>query len=351
MSWLSWIVANLVLATLLAAAAWLVQRLRQEGLARLLWICVLIKLISPPIFSVPLYEAPRASLCDRGLCGCHAHAPLRMASDALPWALLATWTAGASATAWNAWRHWAQFRRLLAHTAPAPQAWQSLAARLCDELALRRPPELLIVPGRLPPLVVAGWPRARLLVPKALANQLGTQQQEALLLHELAHIKHADHLMRLLELVISVAYWWLPIAQLIGRQLRVCEESRCDATVLVRRPHLRRDYACLLLDVLDFVSPAPLHAIQQVTAMSAAHDLERRLRAILTGGQEKRRMHPGGIFVAVLACAILPCGLDYDLSRWTAPAAPSSLPASADGAKRLQSADGFDESPVFCCPS
>src|SRR5262249_43377291 len=160
--------------------------------------------------------------------------------------LLAAWLAGAAATSWTAWRRWTRFRRLIANARPAPRAWQSLVGRLSSELSIRRPPEILTLPGRLPPMVIPGRRRARLLLPTALLDQLNESQRESLLLHELLHIKRGDHLVRMLELTASVIFWWLPLMGVIGRQLRACEETCCDAAVVAHMPQGRRQYARLL---------------------------------------------------------------------------------------------------------
>src|SRR5262245_29978083 len=100
MSWLSSILSNVVLASLVALAAWMVQRrLGSPALARVLWLLALIKLVTPPLVSVQLIELPSAVLCTVGLCGCTAHAlwpPI--VRTGLPWVLLAVWTAVAGVT-------------------------------------------------------------------------------------------------------------------------------------------------------------------------------------------------------------------------------------------------------------
>ena len=51
------ILSNLLVSTILAAIAWSVQRRYQAAsLANLLWVIVLIKMITPPLFSIPLLE-------------------------------------------------------------------------------------------------------------------------------------------------------------------------------------------------------------------------------------------------------------------------------------------------------
>jgi hypothetical protein len=54
--------SNFVVAFLLASFALLVQqRFRAPALSHLLWAIVLIKLITPPLFSIPVLELPNAA--------------------------------------------------------------------------------------------------------------------------------------------------------------------------------------------------------------------------------------------------------------------------------------------------
>lgn len=343
MTWLSWIVSNLLLALVLAVAAWVMQRrLRRPAVAHLLWVLALVKLVTPPLVSVPLRAAPGTLACMLGTCGCGSHVESpALGGTTLPWMLLAVWATGATATAWIAWRRWTQLRRLLTHAHPAPAAWQGLAARLAAELSLRRPPRILAVPGRLPPLVIPGRPRPLLLLPTALMEQLQPAQRSALLLHELVHLQRGDHLVRLLELLVGIAYWWLPFVGAIGRQLRSCEEACCDTAVVTRRPQARRAYAQLLLDVLDFTSPLAGQPVPQATAMSAAEGLEQRLLTILDTPEGTGRTGPAWILALALACVILPCEFRYLPLRPPASAAAADLCAPAES-----------KPPVLaCCPS
>lgn len=351
MPWLSGIVSNLLLALPLALAAWVAQRrLRLPAAAHILWAIVLVKLMTPPFVSVPVGQLSGPMACTLGVCSCDHHSLTQLIMrDFLPWVLPAIWAVGAVATALTAWRRSARLRRLLLHAKPARAQWQILAAHIGANLSLRRSPVVLEVPGRMPPMIIPGWRRPRLLLPSALLGQLDVSQRRALLLHELAHIKRGDHWLRMLELAIRVVYWWLPGIGWIGQQLRDCEETCCDAAVIAHIPHARRDYARLLLDVLDFVNPLPTEAMQQATAMSAG-DLEQRLRAILDTNHRAHRIGPVGALIVGLACAILPCELHYD---WINPSAVNAIGCEQSEEERCAPA-GARESQVFkslCCPS
>ena len=116
MSWLICVLSNVALASLLALAAWVVQHwLRRPALARLLWLLVLVKLVTPPLVSVPVSASPGLAACVFGTCQCGQHVQMQgFVRDTLPWLLLAGWAAGAGATVWMAWRRWSRFRRLVA---------------------------------------------------------------------------------------------------------------------------------------------------------------------------------------------------------------------------------------------
>jgi beta-lactamase regulating signal transducer with metallopeptidase domain len=356
MLWLPYIASNVFLATLLAVVAWCVQcRLGRPAVARFLWVLALLKLVTPPLVSVPLVELPPAMACKLGVCNCHHTGTHATVVRILPWVLLAAWTAGAGATLITASRRWSRFQRLLLHANPAPPEWQRMAARLAGELSMGRVPEVLVTPSQLPPLTAPGWTGARIVLPIELLPTLNAAQREALLLHELAHIKRRDDLVRLLELVVLVAYWWLPIVGSIGRQLRACEETCCDDAVVAHRPHARRDYARLLLEVVDFAHPLPPHA-PQAMAMSAADGLEQRLRGILNATQQAQRTWPLVALPIVLACAVLPCDLRYDFIPSDS-AARAVCATTFDGCDRAGTATPSFSSDhavphlaTFCCP-
>jgi beta-lactamase regulating signal transducer with metallopeptidase domain len=272
--------------------------------------------------------------------------------------LLALWSTGAAATGLIACCRWRRIQRLMQHARPASAEWQALATDLAHRLSLRRAPELIVVPGRLPPLVAPGLGGPRVLFPAGWIDRLTAAQREALLLHELTHIARRDHLVRLLELMVSVTYWWLLPLRWIGRSLRACEEACCDASVVAHMPGARREYAGLLLDVLDFASPvwAGPHSQQpctHATAMSAATDLEHRLRAILHRPTTARRTWPAATLAAAISFAILPCQLRHEVPRLLAAPTSANHVRTADPTGLGEVAEGCE--PVrlaaLCCPS
>jgi len=110
-----------------------------------------------------------------------------------------------------AWR-FARFRRLLDWAEPPPPELAARTAALAARLGLAHVPRLLVVPARIPPML---WPEpggARLLLPRELLAELTPAERDALLAHELAHVRRRDHWVRLVETLATSLFWWYPLS-------------------------------------------------------------------------------------------------------------------------------------------
>lgn len=81
------------------------------------------------------------------------------------------------------------------------------------------------------PLTI-GLLRPVILLPIAMMSRLTPQQVEAILVHELAHIRRKDYLLHLLVTAMEGLYFFNPFARLLVRQLKKERENSCDDTVL-----------------------------------------------------------------------------------------------------------------------
>jgi len=84
-----------------------------------------------------------------------------------------------------------------------------------------------------------GFLKSVILVPLATINQLTPAQVEAVLLHELAHIKRNDYFINLLITVTGILFFFNPFTRLFIRQIRKETENCCDDLVMQFRydPH------------------------------------------------------------------------------------------------------------------
>src|SRR5262249_37178674 len=154
------------------------------------------------------------------------------------------------------------------------------------------------------PMVWALAGRPRLVIPSDLWATLDETQRSTLLVHELAHLRRLDHLVRWLELAVSALYWWLPAVWWARRQLREAEERCCDAWVVWALPRSARAYAETLIETVDYLSGARAAAPALASGFGASSQLKRRLTVILRGGVSRRLGWGGTVSAFGLAAAL-----------------------------------------------
>ena len=148
-------------------------------------------------------------------------------SSILPWLVL-VWLAGALILSLRFLGGWAAVQRLkLRRTGPARPDWQETIARLSSRLRLSRPVRLCESALVEVPTVI-GWLRPVILVPVSIWTGLGAQQTEALLAHELAHIRRHDYLVNLLQVAVETLLFYHPAVWWVSRRIRVEREHCCD---------------------------------------------------------------------------------------------------------------------------
>lgn len=149
----------------------------------------------------------------------------------LPW-ITAVWIVGVAISVLRllggAWRlhRWAT-----RETSPAPREWQERCDSLGRRLDLRRPVPLRESARVHGPLLV-GWFRPMLVLPLGMLQSLPGLQIEALLLHELAHVRGRDPFIHLLQRSVEALLFYHPAVWWVSEQIRREREHRCDDRVL-----------------------------------------------------------------------------------------------------------------------
>ena len=205
--------------------------------------------------------------------------------------LVATWLIGVLALSLRLLGSWIVVQRLPhRHARPISGELAAHAEELARRLGIHRPVRLLESTQVQVPLAL-GWLRAAILVPASAISGMPPMQLEALLAHELAHIRRHDYLVNLFY---HPAVWW------VSHQIRV-EREHCsdDLAVLALGDRLTYARALTALETLRS-APAPL-----ALAGSGGHLLA-RIRRILGLPPEQPAMAPawlGGTMVITLLLA------------------------------------------------
>src|SRR5579884_697842 len=202
----------------------------------------------------------------------------------------------------------------------------SIAAR-CEELARRmgiaRPVALRASMAVQVPSV-AGWLRAVILFPAGALTGLPGEQIEALLAHELAHVRRHDYLINLMQSAIETLLFYHPAVWWVSRRLRVERELCCDDLVVqVLDDRVGYARALMALEQMRGLPASP--------ALAATDgDLLARVRRILGLPSETVRTAPlpfAGT-ASLLFCMALCAGLFLQLAR-AGQAAGNTPPAKA----------------------
>lgn len=143
--------------------------------------------------------------------------------------------------------------------------------------------------------VMFGYLKPVILLPFSLMSKLDSQQLEAILLHELAHIKRNDYFWNLLQIVMETLMFFNPAAWFLSRIIRSEREHRCDDYVLkITKTPLPYAHALLLLEenrisVADAVMAVTgnnktslLNRIKRMTAMKQENRNSQRTLATVS---------------------------------------------------------------------
>ena len=149
----------------------------------------------------------------------------------LSW-VVAFWLAGATAFSLRLLFAWMAAERLRYRMVrPAPAEWQGILDRLKSRLSIARPVRLL-VSGLLDAPAAIGWLRPIVLVPAGALTGLPPAQIEALLLHELAHVRRYDYLVHILQSAMEAIFFYHPAVWYVSAHMRAERELCCDDTVV-----------------------------------------------------------------------------------------------------------------------
>ncbi len=124
---------------------------------------------------------------------------------------------------------------------------------------------------------VFGVFRPVLLLPEGIADTLTSGQFEAVVAHELRHIRYRDNLTAALHMCVETLFWFHPVVWWIGARLMDERERDCDEAVLAQgsQPGV---YARSLVKVCETYVESPLACASGI----GGANLKRRIREIMT---------------------------------------------------------------------
>ncbi|MFL6332740.1 MAG: M56 family metallopeptidase [Pyrinomonadaceae bacterium] len=144
----------------------------------------------------------------------------------LPW-LVGAWLAGVLLLASRMVGAWLLVLRLKRSAAPVPVRFEELLARVSERLRVRRA-VVLCRSALVEVPTVVGHLRPFILIPAGALLGLTPQQLEAVLAHELAHVRRYDYAVNLLQTAVETLIFYHPAAWWLSGRVRAEREHACD---------------------------------------------------------------------------------------------------------------------------
>ncbi|HXR97296.1 MAG TPA: TIGR03435 family protein [Terriglobales bacterium] len=219
------------------------------------------------------------------------------------------------------------FRPALLNGAPAPSSatvlivisliWSagSLALALRWLLAWRRLCSIAraatVMPGIAPGLTalaaeaavepgIFGILHPVLVLPAGIHDRLTPPQFNAVIAHELAHVRRRDNLWSALHMLAETLFWFHPFVWMIGARLITERERACDQAALAQGIETS-DYATGVIEVCRFYVESPLACAAGISG----GELKARLRQILDARPARRLGRLPAALLLLSAAAIL----------------------------------------------
>ena len=227
-------------------------------------------------FTMPLGSAPT-----------FAATPVAPAANPLPAILTTVWAVGFLGIACSWWVRWRRIAAAVRAGSPVPLELPIPAVAS----------QSLVEPG------VFGVAHPVLLLPASLFVRLTPGQLNAVIAHELYHVRRRDNLVAAFHMFVETVFWFHPMVWWIGRRMVEERERACDEGVLGMGSE-PRVYAEAVLNVCKLYVETPLDCVSGITGAN----LKRRIEAIMT----KRITHDLhfatklGLAIAAMAALLAP---------------------------------------------
>jgi uncharacterized protein (TIGR03435 family) len=180
---------------------------------------------------------------------------------------------------------------------PAPPEWQRTLGALAARIGVKLPVRFCVSAMVDAPTVI-GWLRPVVLVPVAALSGLPAGHLEAVLAHELAHIRRHDYLVNVVQSIAEALLFYHPAVWWVSGQIRAERELCCDdAAVAVSGDVLT--YARALME-LESCRPAHLDSVLAANGGSLARRIARLLGAT---AHVRGSLGPSVVLSAVLLVA------------------------------------------------
>ncbi len=176
--------------------------------------------------------------------------------------------------------------------------WRLFVNSVAARMGIKKPVHVWISEWVTSPVTI-GYLKPVILVPLAALNNLSPQQMEAVLLHELSHIRRYDYLLNLVLNFIRTLLYFNPFAKAFVKIVETEREKSCDEMVL-QFQYDSHEYASALLTLEKMSRDQQL---LMIGAAGSGKDLMHRIESIM--GVEQRARGTFRRFASVMTAFLI----------------------------------------------
>jgi len=162
-----------------------------------------------------------------------------------------------------------------------------------------------------------------LLWPEGISEKLDDVHLEAVIAHELCHVRRCDNLAAAIHMLVEVAFWFHPLVWWVGSRLIDERERACDEEVLQLGGE-RHLYAESILKICEFCLSSPLTCVSGVTGA----DLKKRMVHIMTDRIVYKLNFSRKLLLWTSACLAIALPIAFGLLNATPSRAESQPPTT-----------------------
>ena len=194
---------------------------------------------------------------------------------------------------------------LVAQATEADDSMKDTFNSCCERIGIRKRIRLKVSANATSP-AVCGLFRAVILLPQNLSAGLSAGQLQAVLLHELAHIRRYDLWVNLIQTILQILYFYNPLLWFANAIIRRIREQAVDETVLVAMGQDAKQYSQTLVDVAKLAFRRPFLSLRLIGVVESKSALASRIKRILTRPIPKSaKLGIVGLIVVIIAAAVL----------------------------------------------
>ncbi|HZI56341.1 MAG TPA: M56 family metallopeptidase [Verrucomicrobiae bacterium] len=248
------------------------------------------------------------------------------AMNLLPAILAVAWLLG-FATVLLVWlMRYGKIAAAIKHAKPLQEGREVEALRrLAKHGGTRKKIEFFLSSASLEPGIM-GIVRPVLLWPAGISERLDDAHLEAILAHEVWHVRRHDNLAAAGHMLVEAIFWFHPLVWWLGARLVEERERACDEEVLDSGSE-RQVYAESILKICEFCVGSPLACVSGVTGA----DLKKRIVNIMTKSVQHKLDFSRKLLLSLAAVLSIALPITFGLARPEQSRAQSFSISAANG--------------------